>query len=113
MRSDRVGSADDGSKAEKEKEGRWAMMPLGLLATGEQGEIVEIGGRAPHTCRGPHGTGCAQHCGRIEQMGVRVGKRVEMLSNAGSGPLVVRVDESRIAMGRGMAMKIMVRRKET
>ena len=45
-------------------------------------------------------------------MGLRVGKSVEMLSNAGGGPLLIKVDESRIAMGRGVAMKILVRRKE-
>jgi ferrous iron transport protein A len=42
-------------------------------------------------------------------MGLRVGKTIEMLTN-GSGPILLRVDESRIAMGRGLAMKIMVRR---
>jgi ferrous iron transport protein A len=41
-------------------------------------------------------------------MGLRVGKTVEMLNNAG-GPVLLRVDESRIAIARGLAMKIMVR----
>jgi ferrous iron transport protein A len=42
-------------------------------------------------------------------MGLRVGKRVEMLRN-GAGPVLVKVDESRIAVGRGVAMRITVRR---
>ena len=45
-------------------------------------------------------------------MGFRVGKTVEMLNNGGQGPLLIKVDESRLALGRGIAMKIMVRRKE-
>jgi len=44
-------------------------------------------------------------------MGLRPGKQVEMLTNSGGGPLLLKVDESRIALGRGMAMKIYVRRK--
>ena len=44
-------------------------------------------------------------------MGLRNGKIVEMLSN-GSGPLLLRVDVSRIAISRGMAMKINDRRTQ-
>lgn len=35
--------------------------------------------------------------------GLRVGKTVEMLTNDG-GPILLRTDESRIAMGRGVAI---------
>lgn len=80
------------------------MMPLGLLTPGEQGEIAQI--RIP-------GCGCSdtreKEGGRLEDMGLRVGKMVEMLTNSG-GPILLRIDESRIAVDRGMAMKIMVRR---
>jgi ferrous iron transport protein A len=41
-------------------------------------------------------------------MGLRIGKRVVMLAN-GAGPVLVKVDESRIAVDRGVAMKIKVR----
>lgn len=83
------------------------MIPLGLLCPGERGEIVEVGLR--QAC-------CTGHCAeeraksdvRVEDMGLRVGKHVEMLNNGG-GPVLVRVDESRIAVDRGMAMKIMVK----
>jgi len=74
------------------------MFPLGLLSPGEQGEIVSIRENPESKCE----------C-RVEEMGLRIGKTVEMLTNGG-GPILLRVDESRIAMGRGMAMKIMVRR---
>ncbi len=73
------------------------MVPLGLLGVGEGGEIVAVGGAAGGTC-----------ASRAEDMGLRVGKRVVMLNN-GAGPVLVKVDESRIALDRGVAMKIKVR----
>jgi len=45
-------------------------------------------------------------------MGLRTGKTVEMLNNEGRGAILVKIDETRIAIGRGMAMKVMVRRKD-
>jgi ferrous iron transport protein A len=74
------------------------MLPLGLLADGEMAEIVAIRGAERETCDS-----------RAKDMGLRVGKRVEMLRN-GAGPVLVKVDESRIAVGRGVAMRITVRR---
>jgi len=47
----------------------------------------------------------------VEDMGLRIGKTVEILNNGG-GPVLIRVDESRIAVARGIAMKIMVRRTQ-
>lgn len=83
------------------------MTPLGLLNIGEQAEIVEIG-----TQKGcAHANGKNQLC-HAEDMGLRVGKVIEMLNNEGRGPILLKIDESRIAIGRGMAMKIMVRRKD-
>lgn len=80
------------------------MTPLGLLGTGEEAEVMEVKGRNdPRKCR--------RSC-RVEDMGLRAGKTVQMLNNEGRGPLLMKVGDSRIAMGRGMAMKIMVRRKQ-
>jgi len=89
------------------KGGHSAMAPLGLLSKGEQAEIVEIKGQKG--CA--HGSSKNQLC-HAEDMGLRVGKMIEMLNNEGRGPILLKVDESRIAIGRGMAMKIMVRRKK-
>ena len=81
------------------------MIPLGLLSMGEKGEIVAV--RLPSVAE----PACKSDC-RVEDMGLRVGKSVEMLTNGGStGPLLLKVDESRIAIARGIAMKIMVRRQ--
>jgi ferrous iron transport protein A len=85
------------------------MLPLGLLSPGENGEIIEIR---------PRQTQCDGRCQcreegkgdfRLEDLGLRVGKSVEMLTNGG-GPVLLKVDESRIAIDRGLAMKIMVRK---
>lgn len=84
------------------------MMPLALMSPGEQGEIAQIRG-AGSCCGGSCGDAKEKGGVRLEDMGLRVGKTVEMLSNGG-GPVLLKVDESRIAVDRGMAMKIMVRR---
>ena len=73
------------------------MMPLGLLGEGEVGEIVAVQGAAGGTV-----------AARAEDMGLRPGKRVQMLTN-GTGPVLVKVDESRLAIDRGVAMRIEVR----
>ncbi len=73
------------------------MMPMALLVDGEEGEIVAVTGARAGTC-----------AARAEAMGLRIGKRVRMLAN-GAGPVLVKVDESRIAVDRGVAMRINVR----
>lgn len=74
-------------------------MPLGLLISGDKAKVVEIvSGKQMRT--------------RIEDIGIREGKVVEVLNNEGRGPVLIKVNDSRIAIGRGMAMKIMVRRLE-
>lgn len=93
------------------------MFPLGLLGSGEKAEVVDKVPVGSHALRQCHcdsaGKGCRKGSTvRIEDMGIRPGKTIEMLSNEGGGALLVKVDEARIAMGRTMAMKIMVRRKD-
>ncbi|GEM_PF-453349 len=100
-------------------------MPLELLAQGERGEITEIrhygsgGGCHCHNHgvgqglgRG-RGLGCKrvpgdEHTTRAEEMGLRVGKQVEVLKNEGR-LLLLMVDETRIAIDRRMARGIMVK----
>jgi ferrous iron transport protein A len=81
------------------------MMPLGLLGVGDYGEIVEIRGIRPAGSGSDERekSGC-----RIEELGLRVGKSVAMLRNGG-GPILLKVDESRLALDRALAMKIMVK----
>lgn len=84
------------------------MLPLGLLGTGEKAEVMEVSAERRLL---PVKMGMEQVDVRIEDIGIRTGKVIEMLNNKGRGPLLLKVDESRIAIARGLAMKIMVRRK--
>lgn len=87
-------------------------MPLDLLTPGERAEILEI-----RHCGGCGG-GCHSHghhhhhkkntATRAEEMGLRVGKQIEMLKNDGN-LLLVLVDEARIALDRRMARSITVK----
>lgn len=78
------------------------MMPLGFLTVGEKAVVIEI--RA--NVSGKHKN---LNC-HIEDMGFRVGKIIQMLNNYGTGPVLIKLDESRIAVARGMAMKIWVKK---
>lgn len=84
------------------------MLPIGLLSPGEKAEVLETGSKESHNCSGSKDNGKHCECSRIEDMGLRVGQMVEMLKNEGKGPLLLKVDNSRIALDRGMAMKIKV-----
>ena len=43
---------------------------------------------------------------RLAAMGIVVGSAVKVISNSGSGPILVESEGRRVAMGQGMAMKI-------
>lgn len=73
--------------------------PLGFLGAGERAEIVSIRDNPVP----------ARDC-RVEDRGLRVGKIVQMLTNGGGGPILLKIDESRLAIDRRTAMKIQVRR---
>lgn len=95
------------------------MMPLELLTPGERGEIMEVrhcggcgGGCHSHGHQHAHHHGHQQHhkatATRAEEMGLRVGKQVEMLKNDGN-LLLLLVDDARIAIDRRMARSIKVK----
>ena len=93
------------------------MMPLELLTPGERGEIMEVRhcGGCGGGCHGhgghehTHGSNTHKATGtRAEEMGLRVGKTVEVLKNDGN-LLLLLVDEARIAIDRRMARTINVK----
>ncbi|MDI6743345.1 MAG: FeoA family protein [Smithella sp.] len=105
------------------------MSPLALLKEGEMAEIVmchEKHGQGRQHRHGHNHDQCGGKCDNctghdlltgevsdhLMHIGLRPGKQVEMITNKGTGPLVLRLEESRIALGRGMAMKIYVRRNK-
>ncbi|MFQ6031481.1 MAG: ferrous iron transport protein A [Candidatus Zixiibacteriota bacterium] len=71
-------------------------MDLTQLEEGESGVVVEIQG----------GYGFIR---RLESLGIRVGKKVTKVSSQFMrGPITVRIDNSQVAIGFGMARKIIV-----
>lgn len=86
------------------------MMPLALLSPGESGEIVDIRvHEEKKTCCGQcNGEQHKKSDNRIEELGLRAGKIISMLNNG--APILLKIDEARIAIDRSLAMKIMVRR---
>jgi ferrous iron transport protein A len=70
------------------------VMPLGLLVRGEKGTVIDILSNCRHK--------------RFQDYGLRIGKEVEVLNMGRPGPLLVKIDETRLAIGHGMAMKIKV-----
>jgi ferrous iron transport protein A len=73
-------------------------IPLTQLATDEEGAVVALDG----------GTGLVS---RLATLGFTPGAPVKMVQNYPHGPLIVRVRDTRIALGRGQAAKIGVRRR--
>jgi Fur family ferric uptake transcriptional regulator len=49
---------------------------------------------------------------RLLTMGLRVGDRIEVITNDGQGQLAIAVDLKRYALGRGLAQKIVVESSE-
>lgn len=73
------------------------VIPLSALRPGEQGIVVGLNG----------GRGVLS---RMTSLGFTPGAEVTVVQNFGRGPLIARVREARVALGRGEAGKIRVRR---
>jgi len=72
-----------------------ATIPLAMLQENCEAVIVEVRG----------GMGLTR---RLAEIGFTNGTRVKVLHSAPPGPMLVMVRGSRIALGKGVAMKIMV-----
>jgi ferrous iron transport protein A len=70
-------------------------MPLSMVSQGGKARL-----RAVHGGRGLRG--------RLSAMGMVPGCEIEVLRNSGHGPFIVAVRDTRVVLGRGMAMKIEV-----
>lgn len=71
-------------------------MPLAFLSEGVEGEIVGFRG----------GKGLVR---RLVDMGFTPGTKVKIMSSHHPGPILVEVKGSKIALGRGVTMKIIVK----
>lgn len=75
---------------------RVRLMPLSFAHEGERGVVEEFMGGAGAQLR-------------LATIGLRKGDEVEVITNNGEGQLVVAVNATRLALGRGIAKKIMVK----
>lgn len=74
-------------------------IPLVQLTPGARGLVRKLGGGK-------------EFASRLSAMGLSVGSNVEVLQNRGYGPVLVLVRDTRIALGRGEALKIVVEELE-
>jgi len=73
--------------------GEW--IPLSALAPGGVGVVRQLAG----------GRGLVS---RLAALGFTIGAEVTMVQNFGHGPLIVLVRDTRVALGRGEAAKVLV-----
>ena len=66
-----------------------------MLRTGDKGVVVRIVG----------GQGA---CKRLNELGLVPGTKVELVNKIASGPVMIRVKGSKLALGRGLANKVEV-----
>ena len=71
---------------------------LSTMAPGEVGVVRQLAG----------GRGFVS---RLATLGFTLGVEVNMVQNFGHGPLIVNIRDTRIALGRGEAMKVLVGRR--
>ena len=79
---------------------RCPMMPLAMAAPGEEVRLVAFATHAFH--------GGQRLRKRLADLGLNLGMTVRVLQHDSQGPLLLAVRDSRLAIGRGMALKIMV-----
>jgi Fe2+ transport system protein FeoA len=71
------------------------MLPLAMIAEGENVQLVNIiGGRVLRK--------------RLADLGLSPGMSLKVVQADPHGPIILAVKDSRIALGRGMAQKVMV-----
>jgi len=72
-----------------------SVMPLALASAGEKKCIVKF----------ESGRGM---CQRLSSMGLNVGSEIEIIKKGFQGPLLIEAGDTRLAIGAGMAHKIIV-----
>ncbi|WP_038041492.1 FeoA family protein [Thermodesulfobacterium hveragerdense] len=94
------------------------LIPLALLREGELGKIYSLSSDLKvgswYACRGCGGVECCLKGKKdvvnqkIGSMGLKPGQVVEVKQNRPGNPILLRVEETFIALSRKLAMKIMV-----
>lgn len=71
------------------------IMPLTMVPPGKKVKVISLAG----------GRGIGRH---LADMGLDIGSEIEVLNQGAPGPFIIAVKETRLAIGFGMARKIMV-----
>jgi len=74
-----------------------SIIPLAFLPEGSSGIVYNVAG----------GRGLQK---RLAELGILPNIEVKVVKSAGNGPVLIITKGSRIALGRGVSMKILVRR---
>ena len=77
-----------------------SIIPLAFLLENKQARVVKVVG----------GRGLVR---RLYELGFTTGTKVKVISSSSPGPMLVDVRGVRIALGRGVTMKIIVNQGET
>lgn len=100
------------------------MSPLGLLSRGDVAEIVTLRHKRVDK-EGAHASSSFERCSgggfrfrsrhrgsekRLADLGFSPGQVIEVVENSPAMPMLLKICDSRIAIDRGIAMRIMVRR---
>jgi ferrous iron transport protein A len=83
----------ESSKCELETDMPDSVLSLLSLQIGEKGKIVKISG----------GRGA---CKRLNELGLIPGTVIEVVNKISSGPVMIKVKGSKLALGRGLAAKV-------
>ena len=70
------------------------MCPINVMEDGSEVTVARIAG----------GGECSR---RLSELGIIPGARIQVVQNGG-GPILLKVGESRFAIGQGMALKVLV-----
>ncbi|TET49427.1 MAG: ferrous iron transport protein A [Anaerolineales bacterium] len=89
-----------GRRHRGERAQRWSedgTLPLSEMDIGETGIVVDVDGGS-------------WVLGRLTSLGFTPGAGVRVVQNRGHGPLIARIRDIRVALGRHQARKVIVRR---
>ncbi len=74
-------------------------IPLCFLKVGHEAVIIEVAGGK-------------SMCRRLAHLGITRGTRVKVIKNDSGGPAIISIKAGRLALGRGITLKILVEEKQ-
>lgn len=92
------------------------MVPLNQLNEGDFGEIIEIAACRKGNCLPKKGwrrrffSNTEEYSqNRMADIGLRIGKKIQLLQKGKQGPILIKIGDSRIAVGQKMAEHIFIK----